>query len=91
MWLLHPGDRERNLPNVVMTKTPWLSPLLPTLGSAPGYGSVALCTAEGVAASPRSRACAEAAIVCALWPKLEAELDSLAMAKTFRCECRLSC
>ncbi len=56
MWMLRPGEKERNLPNLVMTAAPSLAPLLATagaVGAAPGCGSVALSAAA--AAPARSR------------------------------------
>ena len=76
MWLLEPSAKERNLAHIAMSHpdhvgdpkggNPVLgaASLIPTLGSAPGYGSVALC-AHGKSAS-RSRASAEAAMVHAI-------------------------
>ncbi len=87
MWMLHPSDHERSLSNIVMATTPLLSPLLSALGSSStsGCGSVALSRTEGGgSASPKERASTEAALIWALWPKLESDLETKGLTKTFR-------
>ena len=60
-WLLDPGGGQPTLARLVLDTAPDLASLLPTLGTSPGYGSVASCPQSDRPA--RLRALAEAALV----------------------------
>ena len=60
-WLLDPGGCQPTLARLVLDTAPELASLLPTLGTSPGYGSVASCAQSDQPA--RLRALAEAALV----------------------------
>ena len=93
MWLLEPSAKERNLAHIAMSHPAdadnLVSGLIPTLGSAPGCGSVALCPDARAAA--RSRAAAEAAMVQGLigekrkgLSRLEKDLREAQLWKSFQ-------
>ncbi len=89
LWLLRPDEKERPLPNAVLTVAPRLASLLGTLGpgASRGCGSVAMSSGGGASASAaRSRACAEAAIVAGMWHELEGQLMHAGLGKAFRSE-----
>ena len=60
-WLLDPGGGQPTLARLVLDTAPDLASLLATLGTSPGYGSVASCPQSDRPA--RLRAVAEAALV----------------------------
>ena len=60
-WLLDPGGGQPTLARLVLDTAPDLGSLLSTLGTSPGYGSVASCSQSDQPA--RLRALAEAALV----------------------------
>jgi len=81
-WMLRPAEKEKNLPNLIMSWTPArLSPLLATLGSHRGCGSPSLDVSSRTPA--RTRAVAEVALVYDLMAALEVELSKEKALKTF--------
>ena len=81
VWMLQPVEKEKNLSNIVMNFDPSSVPLLDTLGSAPGCGSVA---ANPEARNPaRIRAVAEAILVRRVMKRLQLKLEEVGMSKSF--------
>ena len=79
--MLQPVEKEKNLSNIVMNYDPSSVPLLETLGSAPGCGSVA---ANPEARNPaRIRAVAEAILVRRVMKRLQLKLEEVGMSKSF--------
>jgi hypothetical protein len=81
-WLLDPGGPAPTLARLVLDHCPRLLPLLRTLGSGPGTGSVAACPAAG--RPGRHRAAAEAVLVRHLLQALEGELEAAGLAAFFQ-------
>lgn len=82
VWMLQPVEKEKNLSNIVMNYDQTSVPLLDTLGSAPGCGSVAL---NPEARQPaRVRAVTEAILVRRIVKRLLVELKSVGMLDSFR-------
>ena len=80
-WLLDPASAPPTLSGLVLDHAPALAPLLPTLGSSPGYGSVAASPAAPQPA--RYRAVAEAALVRALDSRLGTLLRTQQLAEHY--------
>ena len=80
-WLLDPGSPPATLARLVVDHCPALLSLLPTLGSGPGTGSLALNPASNQPA--RQRAAAEAVLVRHLMRALEQALDQANLSKHF--------
>ena len=72
-WLLQPSAPPPTLARLVLEQASRLLPLLSTLGSGPGHGSVA--ANPGSRAPPRHRAAAEAVLVRHVMEGLEGELE----------------
>ena len=80
-WLLDPGSPPATLARLVVDHCPALLSLLPTLGSGPGTGSLALNPASNQPA--RQRAVAEAALVRHLMRALEQDLEKANLGQHF--------
>ena len=80
-WLLDPGSSPATLARLVVDHCPTLLSLLPTLGSGPGTGSLALNPASKQPA--RQRAAAEAVLVRHLMHALEQALDQANLIQHF--------
>ena len=80
-WLLDPGSPPATLARLVVDHCPTLLSLLPTLGSGPGTGSLALNPASNQPA--RQRAAAEAVLVRHLMRALEQALDQANLSQHF--------
>ena len=78
-WLLDPGSPPATLARLVVDHCPALLSLLPTLGSGPGTGSLALNPASNQPA--RQRAAAEAVLVRHLMRALEQALGQANLIK----------
>merc|ERR1719186_1456669 len=72
-WLLDPASPQSTLSKLVLEHSPSLTPLLSTLGSGPGCGSLAANPAASQA--PRYRAVAEAVLVNSVTRELEKLLE----------------
>ena len=73
-WLLDPAAGQPTLARLVLDTAPDLASLLPTLGTSPGYGSVASCPQSDQPA--RYRALAEAALVSFVDTSLRSTLSA---------------
>ena len=80
-WLLDPTAAPATIARLVVEHAPALLPLLHTLGSGPGTGSVATNPAATMPA--RQRAVAEAVLVRRLMPPLEDALAAAGLAEHF--------
>ena len=72
-WLLDPSSSQSTLSKLVLDHCPHLTPILPTLGSGPGHGSLAANPAASN--QPRYRALAEAVLVNNITRELEKMLE----------------
>ena len=73
-WLLDPAAGQLTLSKLVLDHSPFLSPVLTTLGSSPGYGSVS-CH-PGASEPARHRAVAESILVHTLDIKIKQKLET---------------
>lgn len=92
VWMIQPGEHEKNLSNLVMTYRPDLSGILDTLGPSTGCGSVAMNPASKsvkssstitTMSSARARAVAEAVILEAIMGPISEKLDEHGLQDSF--------
>jgi len=76
-WLLDPAAPPATLHKLVLDLRPDLGPILDTLGSGPGHGSLAVNAEAG--AAPRLRAVAEAVLVRQVEVRMEGVLEEMGM------------
>eukprot|EP00090_Calanus_glacialis_P026477 TRINITY_DN41690_c0_g1_i1.p1 TRINITY_DN41690_c0_g1~~TRINITY_DN41690_c0_g1_i1.p1 ORF type:complete len:1191 (+),score=470.34 TRINITY_DN41690_c0_g1_i1:391-3573(+) len=87
-WLLDPGSTQATLNRLVLDYSPALTPLLSTLGSGPGCGSVAANPASSQ--PPRYRAVAEAVLVNSITKELEMLLGKNSLLEHYK-EVEMKC